>query len=97
MAAIAVADSWITGESLAMADTVILLAVISLAIAPTTFCLLQVLNLLLAFGLSLRSIVVETSCALTHSWVALDALLQAHAVELATLSALTIAALDRSD
>ena len=96
MAAIAVADGRITGESLAVADAVILLAIISFAIAPTTLSVLQICNLLLAFGLSLRPIVVETSNALTHSRVALDALLEAHAVELAALSALAIAALDHS-
>ena len=96
MATAAVAEIRIAHESLAMADAVVLLAVIFLAVAALADCLCQRLELLLASFLRLWSLIVQATNASADCRVASDASLEAHTVKLAALAALAVAPARRS-
>ena len=90
----AVAELWVAVEASIMADAIVFLAVILLAIAAFA-------NFLSHHGLSLLtclysffSLIILASRALTDTRHTCQTLLQAHAVQLATLTTLTVTSLD---
>ena len=93
----AVAELWVTVEASIMADAIVFLAVILLAIAAFA-------NFLSHHGLSLFtrldsffSIIILAPRALTDTRHTCQTLLQAHTVQLATLTTFTVASLDLID
>ena len=90
----AVAKVWVAVEASIMADAIVFLAVILLAIAAFA-------NFLSHHGLSLFTclyscfwFIILASRALTDTWHTCQTLLEAHAVELTTLTSLTVASLN---
>ena len=78
-----------------MADTVILHAVVSLAVAVLPLFLLLALNLLRSDLDSFLTVIVLTAIALANGWITLDTSLEADTVQLATVTSLAVAATRR--
>ena len=89
----AVAEGRVAHEPLAVADTVVLLAIVPLAVAALADIFLQKSLLFLPSLYSRRPVVIEAVLALAHPRYAPDSLLQTHAVELAALTSLAVATL----
>lgn len=87
------AQGRVTHQTSSMADAIVLLAVVSLAIAALADILLEKL-FLLGTGLDSRlTVIVQTVTALADPWQAADALLKAHTVELTAHTTLAVASL----
>ena len=90
-AVLTVAEGRVTGETLAMADAVVLLTIVRLAIAAFSDGVVQAVQLVVARLHCRLSLVVLAIDALADAWQACCPLFQANAVELVTASMLAVA------
>ena len=79
-----------------MANAIVLLTVVLLAIAALSDGRLQIAHLFLPVGVRRLTVIVLAPGALADAWDALDAPLQAHAVELLTPATIAVATLKGS-
>ena len=93
MAVSAVTKVGVTHETVGMADAVVLLAVIPLAVAAFAHSLSQGSLLLFSCQYGGWTIVIQATVALTNSWYARKALLEADAIKLAAVTSFAVASL----